>query len=590
MANVMFKRGSAANLSNAIVVDGAFYLTTDTNRLYVGQGSDLVELNKSITAVANIAALPTENVDVGQFYYCENENVLAYYEGKSETNASGWRQINPDTKLDKENTKIEFDNISNGVQTKSTIATSDGFTSTEDTETFHIVGKDAVTVSYSEETDSSNSDNKINTINVTAHDTQYELSSSAPKDATNTVAINLTPDDASSDEATSVQVAGGKNISISQDNNKITIAAADAASMTNTDILEYYTEEGQHVISVEDSDGTVTNIADGVIPTIKYGKGKNTSAIFKGEGADGNGTPRGFSAELELDVYTTSEVDQIVQAADALHYKGTLSKAQAKTLKITDAQLGDVYKASEIINLSQETNLPDGVLKITANIGDLIIAYGTEDSSTGKLLLENATWEVIPSGDDQLIAVEADATNQKMTITDKNGGNDLGSIAFVDKGENIKVTSAMDDSGQNLITTIAHGTVGAGITTVSGSTEDKVQAAQSTEEFEAITEITRDANGHIVSVAKHKLTVTDTHNSLDEVEVNTKTATARLKTNEEEADYKAAVAVVTSVTTMDDGTESDEFILQSKTLNITQQAQDDSNKAAITVDLEWGTF
>ena len=35
MANVMFKRGLSANLPE-VAQDGVFYLSTDTNRLYVG--------------------------------------------------------------------------------------------------------------------------------------------------------------------------------------------------------------------------------------------------------------------------------------------------------------------------------------------------------------------------------------------------------------------------------------------------------------------------------------------------------------------------------------------------------------------------
>ena len=39
MSNVYFKRGLQASLpsNSANIVDGAFYLTTDTNRLYVGK-------------------------------------------------------------------------------------------------------------------------------------------------------------------------------------------------------------------------------------------------------------------------------------------------------------------------------------------------------------------------------------------------------------------------------------------------------------------------------------------------------------------------------------------------------------------------
>ena len=47
MANLLFKRGLHANLPTT-AVDGAFYLTEDTHRLYAGIGTELVDLNKYI--------------------------------------------------------------------------------------------------------------------------------------------------------------------------------------------------------------------------------------------------------------------------------------------------------------------------------------------------------------------------------------------------------------------------------------------------------------------------------------------------------------------------------------------------------------
>ena len=93
MANVSFKRGLSTALSNVAVEDGVFYLTTDTNRLYVGQGSKLAELNQSVTTYATWAAMEASAPkQEGQFYYAIQENVLACY--LSESNK--WQQINPD--------------------------------------------------------------------------------------------------------------------------------------------------------------------------------------------------------------------------------------------------------------------------------------------------------------------------------------------------------------------------------------------------------------------------------------------------------------------------------------------------------------
>lgn len=116
MANVMFKRGTQAKLSSLkSFVDGAFYLTTDTDRLYVAQSStELVELNKSITIVDKVGDLPATtaatdtaikgaDVAVGQFYYVKagaksaSGNVLAVCSAIDSTGAITWTQVNPDT-------------------------------------------------------------------------------------------------------------------------------------------------------------------------------------------------------------------------------------------------------------------------------------------------------------------------------------------------------------------------------------------------------------------------------------------------------------------------------------------------------------
>ena len=129
MPNVKFLRGLHDNLwttsngelvPNITVEDGAFYLTTDTNRLYVGktnanQETELVELNESIHIVADLDELyeiPYSRVRPGQFYYVQGKNsdnanaanthkgnILAVCVGEMQSNPGypEWIQVNPDT-------------------------------------------------------------------------------------------------------------------------------------------------------------------------------------------------------------------------------------------------------------------------------------------------------------------------------------------------------------------------------------------------------------------------------------------------------------------------------------------------------------
>ena len=80
MSNVRFLRGSQANLDKLTsFVEGAFYLTSDTDRLYFAHSaSNLAYLNKYIYTGDSRDKLPKDlsKVNVGDFYYINTENIL----------------------------------------------------------------------------------------------------------------------------------------------------------------------------------------------------------------------------------------------------------------------------------------------------------------------------------------------------------------------------------------------------------------------------------------------------------------------------------------------------------------------------------
>ena len=79
MSNVRFLRGSQANLDKLTsFVEGAFYLTSDTDRLYFAQSNnELVYLNKYIININTMDDLPSLNtVNDGDFYYILKDNIL----------------------------------------------------------------------------------------------------------------------------------------------------------------------------------------------------------------------------------------------------------------------------------------------------------------------------------------------------------------------------------------------------------------------------------------------------------------------------------------------------------------------------------
>lgn len=94
MSNVKFLRGTQAKLDSLTSFqEGAFYLTSDTDRLYFAQSnSELAHLNQYVINVKTLNDLTGVNSPIekreGDFYYVEQENILCTYRN------GGWIQIN----------------------------------------------------------------------------------------------------------------------------------------------------------------------------------------------------------------------------------------------------------------------------------------------------------------------------------------------------------------------------------------------------------------------------------------------------------------------------------------------------------------
>lgn len=107
MANVSFLRGTQAKLDKLTsFTEGAFYLTTDSDRLYFAQSaSELVHLNHNVIHVASVASLPAiATAHVGDFYYALSENVLCT---KAAEGNNAWTQINKNSNDDTKVTGID---------------------------------------------------------------------------------------------------------------------------------------------------------------------------------------------------------------------------------------------------------------------------------------------------------------------------------------------------------------------------------------------------------------------------------------------------------------------------------------------------
>lgn len=153
MAQVMFKKGLSTALPKTGLVEGAFYLTTDTDKLYIcNDGNKLSLLNQVVHSVANINALPKiADAAVGEFYYCLDENVLATK--KAAAADESWTQINADTdtKVSDVTTTTEVNSGIATVTTKVKSTTKTGGSAGELTGSFKIKGVGDNTITRDED-------------------------------------------------------------------------------------------------------------------------------------------------------------------------------------------------------------------------------------------------------------------------------------------------------------------------------------------------------------------------------------------------------------------------------------------------------
>ena len=534
MANIMFKRGLQANLPQK-AVDGSFYLTEDTQRLYVGIGENNapVELNRTIRSVESLAALnalkgpvgsnANDGVAVGDFYYVAggansiSGNILAYCSAVDATGKPTWVQINPDTntKLATSTSAVTKTAVGSGVNSGVKVATSvqdtEGRTASGD---FQVVGSENITVALT-------ADGKIKISTPDGHDTTYEIKTEANSNK-GTILLDST--------------GTPSRINIGSKNSDVTVTSDDSGNIT-IGVADMRTKK--IAVDAKPSSGNGFDLkVDGMDvgdfdPTIKLGD--NEAIHF----VDGNAT---------LPVYTKTEVDTKVSNSlktfDAMAYKGTVTGSDASTKLASTGNVGDTYKAAG-----------DITDPVTANTGDLIIAKGTDGA---------VTWDVIPSGDDQTIT--GAATTSGISVSDQSGT--LAEISVVE-GSKIKVSNST--SGKKTTLTVGHEAI-TQPTPVAGTAV--TQTAKNSAEFTAITDITEDGFGHVTGITTKKLTVVDTHNDVSGVETLV-------------SGSNNVVTTDISVSTTDGTTESGSFSIGAAADSIIKVT---GSGSATTLALEWGSF
>lgn len=581
MANVKFLKGTQSSFNNLTnFVDGAFYLTTDTDRLYFAQSSsECVPLNQFIRTAtkSEFNALTTTQVAVGDYYYIPQENILAVCSGNS--GSLTWTQLNPDT-----NTNTSFNNIAfsstvkdNTVTVTETLQGYDVIAG--DTNDHDLVGAIAfegtngivltaaddngdTTVTIEGDTyrlSGSMSDapqwesgkayhiGDIIVINGNYHRCKAEVSaaqntsSSAITGSFEKLNAGISLVSANGQASSTFGVKGGDNVTVGQTDGAITIAAINTTLGNGNLEIANNTTQGFDIVVRDDDANEISNTLD---PIVKIG----SSEIHFVEG------------KAELPVYTTTEIDTKFKGLNGMTYKGLVGNAAQQNLPSTNVSSGDTYMVAV-----------DGTVNArTVKQGDLFIATGAEGANG---FIETIEWTYVPSGDDTFdnstYVGKATPASNTWGITES-AGQSIGDVKFV-AGTNMSISSTEGGNGlddeTSMITTISHGSAGA--TSVTSTTaETKGDAPVAT--FTAVTGIGRDNNGHVTSVSTKEFDVKDTTYT-----------------------FGAEVENGQIVTTLADDANTEQtavYQVTSSSLSVATAQDDESKDITVNVELEWGTF
>lgn len=610
MANVMFKRGAQSDLAKYLstgssqAIDGAFYLTKDTNRLYVGKniGTEAapnikaVPVNQGVITVQDISYLPggtnnkNERAEAGYFYYATNDNVLCVYSGQQH----GWVQINPDT-----NTKVTSRSTSGNAETDFVVVTDiittqnevagelDDNSAIDFTSKFAVQGLNGVNVTID-----TYKDGLVTRPIIKISQNAYTLKSSLSSDETS-IDINLT-DGYSTDKVT---LKAGDNIDFSGTSGdaNIVINAKDTTlsdTITNSPAKNElkFTSNGELVSSITDSSGNKLTTKNPIVPTITFAPGTGTL---------GQGTVAKFGADsnLVLDVYSTAQVDSKFRDLDAMVYRGTVGKGGAVTsLPSKDVKIGDTYKfiSEDVIGIT--TVLP----------GDIVIARGEEDSSTGYIKNNTLTWDIVPSGND----AESDTTywtesiEAGTTLVENDGstlGNPKGGIQIINKATGSSETTYLTVENDPSVTAGTKNTVNKVVVkhneqanlTAGQKTVEALQTALEQEtgsDFKfSIPVLTLDKAGHITKVESQELTVKDTKFEYDLEYLKTTTVNSAYDNN---GGLASSAILEASLKDMSNGvSDKANFSIKSSTLVMHNEKDGQGNDTGnLLLNIEWGSF
>lgn len=648
--NVGFKYGTQAKLNALISAQGAepgcFYLTSDTQRLYVGKEvlddegqpqihSDgaysgkikaiPVSVNAGIQFVNSIDDLPRYGEDnekdshAGEFYYIPTDNILCVYSGQQ------FVQINNNTNTylidEQDNFVLRDDDSNHTTELVLSLLQGDAAGGIPIEDVITIKGDQGVQISSTstnaevQEGDTS-FHKKIKELTITGDQYDISFDGLAGKQADSSLSdIKIKLDSKNSDHSSDVTLFPGKNVTFSTHGdenglNGISIQAEDTTidSISVRPMVDPETQENDNgfVISIVDNNNIPT---EGTFdPTISYMN--NVAGTDKPQVHFINGN-------LDLPVYSSEALSEFEKALNAMTYKGTVGTTGGyatgliydyKTEDAENAEANDEYYAGTWRFVKDEAFLEN------PKIGDVFLVVG-----------DNFT---IPEASDLSIGARtctpgtlliAHILNYDSSITeDANGRIPDGYLDFdiVESTSDTDTQYKIVQNAQQKVLTLQNTVTNVPVNSVkfNGTNKINIDAAQNSTDtslFELTFKHDKLASGEGKATAEDDGTqsyLTDysitavTGLTLDEYghvtgfstkKHTVKDSNATLESLSNSASAANNVGTITTSAVFKDANNMQKdvtagsFTLNSQTLSISETAE---NSNGLTINLSWGTF
>ena len=574
MANVGFLQATQKKIEDVLaaqksgsynngVLEGAFYLTSDSNRLYIGKKSGsntiIAPINAGIIPVDSLDDLQNVSGNPGEFYYIKGQNILCVRSGSS------WVQINQvvtNAGLDGAVSQLKDagSNDLNGANVSFTITDSKG-----DTQVGNVKVQSIDETAPSKKTLDVKADASTGTVNVLGD--AYAL---AQAKSGNDINVSLSSDFQNN---SSFKVKAGDNVTLTSSTDGFTVAAKDTTlengSFSATAVASGY--------SFTISDNSGNELSTSMDPAVKL-QDDNTSYKFA------NGT-------MNLPVYNKTAIDNLASAirgeladgfktANAMTYKGTIGSADSTvgnaTPPTSKVAVGDVYLADQAFTLGGK-QVPAGGLIIAK------AAEGKAEGSDGYLAAADIEWTVV-SGNSTDTTYTFLPTANGIALKDSHGEESALGLLDIKADGVLTASYAPNVAANKQVITVTHNAKAAGADTPVKDSQNAHQMTKVTENY-AITYVSAlsfDDYGHIAGVT------TSTHNLVD-TNLNLDSAAEAVTAVTANKEVKIQTTINATKGNGDDNNiTSAGFSMKSLNDNLVINKAD--NAQQITMNLVWGEF